>query len=211
MRTLFIALVLAGITTGALAQERVKPKGPADFNTVHANVKKLFEAGSFGKAYAGSKELMVLIGARRAEAIREALPTAPPEHEKVPFKEPKNQVQQNAMMAIVAGMAASVGNVIKQIYTGPNGQIEVSVTTDSPFIQMFQMLLNNPAMVGENQELIKYGELMAILETQGQRKTLKIQIKSSMVETVFPDHSDDFIFAMWDQAAVSKVEAIISN
>ncbi len=203
-----ITLIAVGAAAGAIAQERVKPKGPADFKTVHASVKTHFDAGSFGKAYAASRELTTLIGQRRAEVIRKSLPVAPPEYTKVPYKEPKNKAAQNAMLG---ALAASVGNIIDQKYTGPGGQITVTVTADSPLIGMFKMMINNPAMIGENQELIKYGDILAILETSGKRKTLKILIGNSMVDAAFPNHSDDFIFGMWNQAAVDAASAAIIN
>ena len=207
-RSLFTALALlaAGTAVGAVAQERVQPKGPADFGALHADVKKQYDAGHYGKAYATANDLVGLIGTRRSQAIREALPAAPEGYEKVPFKEPKNQAMQNQMLRGIG-----MGNIIEQTYRGPGGQIKVTATADSPLIQMFQMVLNNPAMLGENQELIKYGELMALLEAQGNRKTLKIVIGNSMVESVFNGHDDDFIFAMWNQAAVDKVERAVSN
>ena len=203
-----VALVAAGASLGAVAQERLKPKGPADFDTVYAEVGKNFHAGHFGKAYAGAKELMGLIGVQRAVAIRKALPAAPPEHEKVQVKKTHNASMQNSAMF---AMTAGVGNVIEQNYRGPNGQINCTVTADSPFVQMFNMLLSNPAMVGENQEIIKYGDVMALLETQGKRKTLKILIDNTLIDTVFPDHSDEFIFGMWNQEAVDTVEGTIRN
>lgn len=203
-----LALVAAGASLGAFAQERLKPKGPADFDTVHAAVAKDFHAGRYGKAYAGAKELVGLIGNERSLAIRKALPAAPEGYEKVVEKKAHNaSMQNNAMLA----MAAGVGNVIEQSYRGSGGQIKVTVTADSPFVQMFNMILGNPAMVGENQEVIKYGEVMALLETQGKRKTLKILIDSTLIDTTFPDHSDDFIFGMWDQKAVDAVGATIRN
>ena len=205
---LSVLLVGAGITVGAIAQERVKPKGPADFSTIHASVKKHFDAGSYGKAFKASTELSTVIAKKRAEVIRASLPVAPAEYTKVPHKEPKNQAAQNAMLG---ALAASVGNIIEQEYTGPGGTIKVTVTADSPMIGMFKMLLSNPAMIGENQELIKYGEIMAVLETNGKRKNLKIVIDNSMVEAAFRGHDDDFIFGMWDQAAVDALAAALRN
>jgi len=203
-----VALVVVGASFGSAAQQRVKPKGQADFGALHGAIGKHFHAGHFGKAYAAAKELMAVIGARRAVAIRGSLPEAPPEYVKEPFKEAKNAaMQNNALFA----MAAGVGNIIEQKYNGSGGRIQVTVTADSPFVQIFNMMIGNPAMVGENQELIKYGDIMAILETQGQRKTLKFVIESSLVEAQFANHSDEFIFAMFDQNAVDVIEAAITN
>lgn len=203
-----LALLAGSASLGAYAQERMKPKGPADFDTVHAAIGKHFHANHFGKAYASAKELVGLIGTQRAAAIRRALPDAPPEHEKMPVKENKNAaLQNNAMLALSAG----IGNMIEQSYRGPQGTIKTTVTADSPFLQIFNMMINNPAMAGENQEVIKYGNVMALLETQGKRKTLKIMIDSTLIDTTFPNHSDDFIFAMWDQPAVDRVQGIIQN
>ncbi len=194
-----LVLVTTGVAIGAVAQERMKPKGPADFATVHADIKKHFDAGHFGKAYSNAKTLVGLIGVQHGNAIRASLPDAPANYEKVPYKPPKNQaMQQNLLGALAPG----VGNIFEQVYRGPNGQFTTTVTSKSPLIQMMRMVINNPAMLGDNQELIKYGEILAILETQGKRKTLKIMIDDSLIETAYPDQSEEFIFGMWDQDAV---------
>ena len=201
-----VSLIAVGAAFGAFAQERVKAKSAADFDTVHADVKKHFKAGHFGKAFSSGKTLLSVIGDERAGAVRKALPDAPPEHEKVAPKKDRNR--QNAMLA---SMVPGAGNVLEQIYLGPNGQIKTTVMADSPYISMFNMVTSNPAMLPDNQELIKYGSIMAILETNGKRKNLKILIDDSMVETAFPNHDDDFVFAMWNQEAVDKVATAIRN
>ncbi|MFT5052578.1 MAG: hypothetical protein ACI8QZ_004014 [Chlamydiales bacterium] len=203
-----LALVMAALSFGAAAQQRVKPSGPADFETLHAAVAAHFNVGHFGKAYASAQELTTVIGARRAVTIRAALPVAPPEYLKEPFKEARNAGMQN--QALFA-MAAGVGNIIEQVYSGSGAQIQVTVTADSPFVQMFNMMLTNPAMVGEHQELIKYEGVMAMLETQSRRKTLKFVIGSSLVEAQFSGQDDDFILAMWNQKAVDVLHAAIMN
>jgi hypothetical protein len=200
-----LSFSLAGFT--AVAQERVKPKGAADFGTLYEQVKSDYEAGRFGSAYEAARELTAVIAMKRAETIRAALPDAPEGYEKMPAKK-GDDVRQNPMLA---ALAAGIGTVIEQVYKGPGGLIQVTVTADSPVIAMFNAMFGNPALLGENQEMIKYGDIMAVLETSGERKTLKIIIDNTLVESKFPKRNDEFIFAMWDQKAVDRLKEALAK
>jgi hypothetical protein len=204
---IFIPIVLAsGIALGAFAQERVKPKGAPDFAALHASVAEHWKAQRWGACSRDARTLLGVISTRRGKAIREALPAAPEGYAK---EEPQEEdaAQANAMMA---AFVPGIGTVVEQQYQGQGKNINVTVTADSPMLQMYQMLLQNPAMLQPGQELIKYTQCSAILETQGGSNTLRFLIDSSMVEANFHDQSPDFALKMFDQAAVTKLHAAIS-
>ncbi len=203
-------LVLAALCCGAaglLAQERVKPKGPPDFATLHAAVAEHWKAESWGKSFASARELISLISIRRAKAIRETLPPAPEGYTLVPIEE-DGDAQANPMLA---AFTAGVGSVIEQTYRGQGKEIRVTVTADSPMLQMFTMMLQNPVMLQRNQELIKYTECSALLETQGQEITLRFLLGDTMIEGQFRGQDADFALAMFDQEAVTALHKVIVN
>ena len=207
-KRIFVPIVLAcAATLGAFAQERVKPKGPPDFAALHASVAEHWKAERWGACAKDARTLLGVISTRRAKAIRDALPAAPAGYVK---EEPKEEdaAQANAMMA---AFAPGVGTVVDQQYQGESKTINVTVTADSPWIQMYQMILQNPSMLQPGQELIKYTQCSAVLETQGGSNTLRFMIDSSLVEANFHDESADFALKMFDQAAVTKLHAVIAN
>ena len=142
----------------------------------------------------------------KGKAIRDALPAAPAGYTVLPVQEEQN-AQTNPMLAAYAG----IGSVIEQIYEGSGKQIRVNITADSPMLQMFNMIVQNPAMVQPNQELIKYTECSALLETQGQVVTLRFMLGDSLVEGTFNGEDSDFALAMFNQAAVTKLNNVITN
>ena len=207
MRNLVTIVLACGIALAAFAQERVKPKGAPDFAALHASVAEHWKAERWGACSKDARTLLGVISTRRAKAIRDALPAAPEGYVKQEHKE-EDTAQNNAMMA---ALAPGMGTVVEQQYQGQGKTINVTVTADSPWIQMYQMILQNPAMLQPGQELIKYTQCSAVLETQGTSNTLRFMIDSSMVEANFRDESEDFVLKMFDQAAVTKLHAVISN
>lgn len=140
----------------------------ADFGALNEQVKSDYEAGRFGSSYKVARELTAIIAMMRAETIRAAVPEAPEGYEKMPVKK-DDDVCQNRMLA---AMAAGIGTVVEQVYKGADGRITATVTADSPVIAMFNTMFGNPALLGKNQELVKYGDTMAVFETNGERRTL---------------------------------------
>lgn len=207
MQTRVFAALLLFSGAVVLAQERIKPKGPSDFDAVHTAVAEHWKAGRWGKSFASARDLLGLIAVRRAKAIREAMPRAPEGYTVAPIEEEENP-QTNPMLAV---MAAGVGSVIEQTYQGPDKEIRVTVTADSPMLQMFTMVLQNPALIQPNQELVKYSECSALLETQGEEVTLRFLLGDSLIEGHFRGENSDFALKMFDQAAVTALNKVIAN
>lgn len=202
--TLFLAPLLALSAAIPFAQERVNKKKTPEFKDVHTAIAAAYEAGNYGLAMSKTRELLTVLTPKWQEAILAALPAAPQGYTILP------QEKQDAQAtAALAAFSASVGTVVEQKYKGDGGIVSVQVTADSPMLQMFSMVLDNPAMLSEGQELVKYGEHKALLKQEGSRWTLQIVIDSSMVE-VKGNVSDEFLLRMFDQKAVDKLAAVLS-
>jgi hypothetical protein len=205
--TLVCSMLLSGAALGAYAQERVKAKGPADFDSTYAAVGEHWKAGRWGQCYQGARELMGVVSLRRAKAIREAMPV--PAGLTVEAQREEQNAQQQAVMA---AFTAGVGSVIEQVWKGDDGkQVRITVTADSPMLQMFRMVIQNPAMLQKNQELVKYAECQAVLETEARRVTLRFMLEESMIEAEFQGYDADGALVVMNQAAVTKLNAAIAN
>lgn len=200
-----VTLVL-GATLGAFAQQRIKPKGVVDFDTLYAAVGQNWKESNWGQCYVGARDLLGVISQRRAQAIREAMPN-PEGYTRNAV--PENDAQATAMLA---AMTAGVGNVIQQEYDGPGGKhLRLTVTADSPMLAMFRMVLDNPAMLQKNQELVKYTEGNALVETQGDTVTLRILFGDTMVEGEFQGADADHALSVMTQQAVTALHQAISR
>lgn len=200
-----VTLVL-GATLGAFAQQRIKPKGVADFDTLYAAVGQHWKASNWGQCYTGARDLLGVISQRRAQAIRAAMPDPEGYRREA---EPQDDPQATAMLA---AMTAGIGNVIQQEYSGPDGKhLRITVTADSPMLAMFRMVLDNPAMLQKNQELVKYTEGNALLETQGTQVTLRILFGETMVEAEFDQADADHALAVMTQQVVTAIHDAVSR
>ncbi|MEM7307610.1 MAG: hypothetical protein AAF682_13110 [Planctomycetota bacterium] len=203
-------LAIAPLALGAATQERVKPRQASDFGTLVDTAKKAWGDKRYGACQTSLQEAVALVAKARGDAIRAALPGAP-----AGFQAEKPKKQDQAANPFLGALAATVGNVIEQRYIPDGGgqPIQVTVTADSPMLQMFQMWIANPAMLPAGSELIKYGPHNAVLkkEQNGRRLNLQIVVGGSLAEVRWPNGDEDALFAMWDQAAVDKLAGVLSR
>ena len=203
--TLFALTLLFALSALLHAQERVKKKGPPEFKEVHAEVARAYEAGKFGRAVHECKELLAVLQGKWTEAILAALPAAPEGFEVVPQRE-----QDNAQAAgVLAAMAGTVGTVVEQKYKGAGQTISATVQADSPLVQMFAMWVANPSMLGPDAELVKYGDLNAVLKNDGRTWSLQLLIGTSLVEAKGAK-DDELLLRMFDQAAVDELSRVLA-
>lgn len=195
-------------TVVAVAQERTRDKKPPTFAELHAAVKTQFDSGSYGQAYGSARELLTLIGVKRADAIRAAMPAAPEGYEIVPQKKEDEAARNNPLLG---AMTAGVGNIIEQEYRGSKGTLRITATADSPMMAMAKMMFDNPAMLGADAELIKYEQCKGILKKEGRQWQLQILIEDTMVDAKFGSEDDDFALKMFDQAAVNALHRAIAD
>ena len=201
-------ILVAGVVSIGWTQERVKPKGPQNFDELHAKIAQHYHSGHYGRAGQEAKELLAIIQKKHSEAILAALPAAPEGYKVRPQK------KQQANAALMAGLTMAVGNIVEQTYMkeGGGGQVDVTVTADSPMLQMFQMWVTNPAMLGPDAELIKYhNDLKAVLKKEGSRHVLHVPIGSSMVEARVTGENGDFLLAMFSQAVIDGLTKTLAH
>lgn len=202
------ALLATLVLTSAALQKRVQTAEAEDFPAIMKSASAAWEANDFGACVAHLKKATGLANEKRSEAIRAALPAAPAGWMLEPAK--KNPAE-NAMAAALGG---AIGNVTQANYReeGGRGSISVSIMSDSPMIQMFNMWASNPAMLGENAELIEYEAHRAVLKKESSGLSLQILIhKKHMCDVKVRGLDEDAMFKMFDQATIDKLAAILGK
>jgi len=212
-RLSLLPLALAAVVT-VLPQERVKKNEPADFGALLTSAKSAYDAGRFGACVKDLQAASALAVVQRAKAVRAALPAAPAGYEIVEDK----SLEEAVANPMLGAMALGVGSIIQQTYKPSEGgsrgaSIEVTVTVDSPMLQMVQMWITNPAMLPKDSELVKYGPHNAILkqESGGKKRSLTILIGGNMTEVRWPDANEDALFALFDQKAIDKLAGALAE
>jgi hypothetical protein len=201
------ALALCAATALAVPQTRAKKEEPKDLPALLTQVQKSWTAADYPACMRDLKTCVSLASQRWIQAIRESLPAAPEGWTRV--EPPKEDPQANAM---VAALTVGVGTVVEQRYTRERQRIDVTVNADSPVIGMMSMMFQNPALLGPNKELVEYGTHKAILDTTNkQQLDLQILISNKHLVQVRCPESDEFLFAMFDQAAIDKLAAALGS
>ena len=99
-------------------------------------------------------------------------------------------------------------------YTSDNGQrMEVQVMGNSPLVAMFGLAVQNPAMLGKDQEVVRYGSHTALLKANPNGKGAELQILIGGKHTVtvqLRGESDEFLLKVMDQAAVDRIAKVLS-
>ncbi len=208
-RSLPVLAVLATLVLcSATFQKRVKTAGPADFPGILKEISATWNAGEYGACLAHLKKANGLVLEKRSEAIRAALPAAPAGWKLEPAK--KNAGGD----AMAAAFAGAIGNVTQVRYSqeGGRGTVNISLMSDSPMVQMFNMWAANPAMLGEGAELIEYEAHRAVLKKESSGLNLSILIhKKHMCEIKVRGMEEDALFAMFDQSVVDKLAMVLGS
>lgn len=192
------------------AQERIKPGAQKE-----GFLPKLEEAGKawkekrFGACIQTLQECLNVAVAERADVIRAALPGAPAGYTKEADKQ-----AANAGNPFAAAMTGAIGSIVEQRYReqGGQGRIDVTVNADSPMVQMVALMFANPAAIGPDAELVKYGDDRAILKTESGRLHLQILIdEAHLVEVRWNTTDDEALFEMFDQEAVDALAKVLGT
>lgn len=188
-------------TALALPQTRAKKPEARDFPTALAGAQEHFDNGRYAGCLSDLKHCSSLARTGWITAIRDALPAAPEGWTRVP--PPK---EDPAAQALLAGLAFGVGTQVEQVYSRDREKIQVKVAADSQAIAMLGMVFSNPMMRQPHQELIEYGPHRAILDTSNERHlNLQILISDKHLVDVRCPEDDEFLFALFDQAAVDRL------
>ncbi len=208
-RLLPLALILCAVPF-VTAQKRANVDEPADFDKVVAEATRHWQAENYGKCTDALQRASQLAGEKRSAQLVAALPAAPPGFEKKPQKK-QDQAANNAMGAMLLGTIGSVTNQRYEAVEG-RGNVDVTLSANSPLVSMMGMMFSNPAMLDEGSELIEYGPNKAILTTKGERLELKILLEGKHLCDVQSNGlSEDALFAMFDQAAVDRLIAALNR
>lgn len=202
-----LALVACATFTSAAIQKRVKAKGAEDFPAIMAAANQSWNKQEYKACIKSLNKAVELAVGKHTEVIRAALPKAPTGWEVVADR---NNQAANPFAAMMSG---AVGTIINQKYRQTDGgrsRLEVTVTVDSPLVQMFGMWLNNPAMLPPESELIEYGTQKAVLKKEGNGWNLQILIHGAHIcEVRATGMDEDALFKVFDQAAVDKLAEVL--
>ncbi|QDV09759.1 hypothetical protein Poly30_53190 [Planctomycetes bacterium Poly30] len=187
----------------AAAQERVAKKEAKDFPALLTSARAAWDAGQYGKASAELKEASKLVAMKQREGILAAFPAAPEGWTFTP-----SEVEEGAVMLM--GMT---GLTVEGRYQGPsNEHASMTVMVDSPMVQMMSMMFANPAMLGDDAEVIKYGKHQAILQKNGDKRyDLQLLIGNDFIQVESREMTDEALLGLCNQAMVDKLEAAMKN
>lgn len=212
MQRLHLPLAVLLLLTPLFAfQERVKAKQAEDFPSLVTSIQKAWDAGDYGKCIKALKDGLGLATEKRIEAILAALPKVQKPNWTTQPQQTKNAYGKGT---VAAGMAATVGSFIEEKAMGPDGAtMTTKVNADSPLISMISMQFKNPALLGPDVELIKYGAHSALLTNkQNGNLELKILIHDLHVTDVMTrGMSEDELFETWNQRAVDQLAAALGR
>ncbi|MEM6675502.1 MAG: hypothetical protein AAF726_21815 [Planctomycetota bacterium] len=185
-------------------QERVQKAGPDDFPSLLTQASEAWTAERYGACDESLKSALRLVGKKRREAILAAFPAATEGWTR------KDAKADEAAMAMLAGLA---GSVVEADYRGPEGRnLEVKAMVDSPMVQMMAMQLSNPAMLGDDAELIKYGQHRALLrKNSGNRYELMILVDDDIIQANSRSMSDDELLGVMSQSVVDGLAAAMAK
>ncbi len=199
-----LLLAAASAFTPALTQERMKKKEAKDFPALMTTATNAWTAGEYTKASKALEGALKLVSAKRRAAVLATFPAAP---DQWTFKPAEANEAEAQMMIGITGLN------VEGHYTGPaNERVTVTAMIDSPMVQMMSMMFSNPAMLGDDAEVIKYGQHKALLQKNGPTNfELTILVGDDLLKADCSNLSDDDLLKMMSQAVVDKFEKAVKG
>lgn len=211
MKLALCLFAAAGLGLGFAAplQTRVS-KEPPKFEEVHAQLAEQWGKKAYGSCTESLQQMQRIVAKARRQEILNALPK--PAGWTIKEDDSMDQADANPMAAAMLG---SVGTIVKREYRAEEGKgrINVTVTADSPMVQMFSMWVANPAMLEKGAELISYEEHKAVLKPKGSDGlNLMILIAEKHIcEVDVRGIDDEQLFGVFDQKSVDDLATALSN
>lgn len=209
--TPWILPVLAAAAVALPAQKRATEQEQPTFERSWNAAREHWNAGRYGACNRSVTEALGLVAVKRAQVLRAAFPAAP---EGWTIEEDRSN-EEAAANPLLGAMAATAGTTIRKVYnqTETRARMDVTLTADSPMVQMVGMMFGNAAMLPKGTELIEYEAHKAMLKKQGEdRWELMIMIADKHICQVNArGMSDDALFAVWDQAAVDRLAKALED
>lgn len=198
------ALLAASAIAAPSLQERAKKKEVKDFPAVLTEARSAWESESFGACSQALAEASKLLAVKRRASILAAFP-APGEG--WTFKADEVDAAAAAMMSGFAG------TVIEGNYRGPErARLGLQAMVDSPMVQMMSMMIANPAMMGEDAELITYGKYKAVLQKNSRLSfELTIVVGDDVIKADSNGITDDELLKIMSQETVDKLAAAMAR
>lgn len=201
-----LAVSLLCLTTAfaPALQERTKKKEEAKTFPVHlTEAKAAWDAGRLGATTESLRAALGLVNEARHKAVLGAFPEL---GEGWTF-EPSEYDPNAAMLMAMAGF------VVEGSYRGPDSRdLSLTATMGSPMVQMFAPMLANPSFLGDDAELIKYGEHKALLQKNGDTSwELTIILGGDLVQARADGMTDEQLLAVLDQEAVDALAAALTK
>ncbi len=203
MRTIPLTFLLTSLLlTPAMAQKRTAPKKEATFAEAVETAKKAFDAQDHGAAISALQEAIRAVQKLQRTAILAALPK--PDGWEVTDDEPVD----TAANPFAAGMAAW-GLTVQRHYRKDDKSIDVEVTANSPAVQMFAVMLSNPALAkADGGEIVEYTNHKALLKKSGDSsiELTLIMHEKHLVKFQADGLTADELLAIADEAMVGRLE-----
>jgi hypothetical protein len=207
LRTVALVALTATLTL-AFTQERVKKK-KLDFVASHSAALKAWNSRHYGACLEEVRAMTSAVSIQRMKAILAAIPAPPEGFEIRKQTEPEKVFEQAGAMA---GMMGAIGTQVEVSMRGEGATLDYSIIADSPAAQMMGMMFSNPAVLGADAELIKYGAHRALLGKEGKRWSLKLLLNDKhVIEVKVTGRDDEFLLGIVNQAVVDKLAAALSN
>lgn len=209
MQTRLTGLLVATIlAVPGLAQKRAAATKEASFPEAVEQAKKAFDGKEYGAAISALQAAIRAAQKLQRVAILAALPQ--PEG----FRVEDEAVQDTEGLPFAASMAV-MGSVITRHYQkGDSTRIDVEIMANSPMVPMLTMMIANPAMVkADGGEIVEYGKHKALLKKNGDsgHELTILLFDKHVVKATCQDMTADQLFAVFDQAAVDRLEQALGN
>ena len=202
-------LALLPLVASASLQKRVSKQTAEDFPATLEAARAAWGEGRFSACLEALRDATALATEQRVELVLASMPAAPEGFERVERK--RDQVQTNQMLG---GVAALVGNVIEQDYRGPF-KVRVTVSANSPMVQMLVMSFQNAALLPEGSELIEYEDgHRAVLKATGGGRSRELAIviaDEHLVQVDWGNEDEESLLGMWNQGVVDALAAALAK
>lgn len=205
LKPALISLTLVALTTAfaPVLQERTKKKEAKDVPALLTDASSAFRSGRYGASTKATIVALGLIGRARHAAVLDSFPALGDDWEARP-----SEYEEAAVMMM--GMAGF--NVARESL-GPDGaRLDLTATMGSPLAAMFAPQLSNPALLGDDAEVIKYGDDRALLKKSGDdRWELTVLLGENIVQANARKMSDDALLKVMSQSAIDAMKAAMAK
>lgn len=201
-------LVVTFLAVPCLAQKRTAATKEPSFAEAVEQAKKAFDSKEYGAAISALQAAIRAAQKLQRVAILAALPQ--PEG----FTVEDEAVQDTDGLPFAASMAV-MGSVLTRHYRqGDSKRIDVEVMANSPMVPMLTMMIANPALVkADGGEIVEYGKHKALLKPSGDsgHELTILLFDKHVVKATCQDMTVDALFAVFDQAAVDRLEKALGS